>query len=128
MITFRNLAALAMFLFGTTFVWLTPMFVAEDPKPDGLAWGAVSILSWAVMIGFTAGAWAIFKDLSWWEPVAIASAVLGIVTLTVYGLAVMWAGGIVGAGVNLVIHIAGIVGVFLATTFAPVHEWMTAHI
>lgn len=128
MFTFRNLAAVCMFLFGTTFLWLTPMFVAGDPKPKGFAWTLVLILSWVVMIGFTTAAWAIFKELSWWEPVAIASAVVGIVTVIGYWLATTWTGGIVGAGTNIAIHIAGIAGVFVATMVAPVNDWMVAHI
>jgi hypothetical protein len=128
MFTFRNLAAVSMFLFGTTFMWLTPMFVAGEPKPKGYAWTLVSILSWVVMAGFTAGAWAIFKELSWWEPVATASAFVGIVTVVAYWLATTWTGEVVGAALNLVIHAAGIAGVFVATMFRPVNDWMTAHI
>ncbi len=128
MFTFKNLAAVCMFLFGTTFMWLTPMFVAGDPKPKGLAWTLVMVLSWVALAGFTAGAWGIFKEQAWWEPVAVASAVLGSAAVILYWLASAQTGGIVGAGFNIVIHVAGIIGVFVATWFAPVHDWMTAHI
>lgn len=128
MFTFRNLSAISMFLFGTTFMWLTPMFVAGDPKPKGFAWTLVLLLSWVVMAGFTAGAWAIYKELSWWEPVAIASALVGSVTVIAYWMAATWTGGVVGAAFNVVIHIVGIAGTFAATLVRPVNDWMTAHI
>jgi hypothetical protein len=128
MLTFRNLAAVSMFLFGTTFMWLTPMFVAGEPKPKGLAWSLVFILSWIVMAGFTAGAWAIYKELSWWEPVAVLSALVGLITVIVYWLATTSTGDVVGAGLNIVIHVAGVVGTFLATLVPSVHDWMVAHI
>lgn len=67
-------------------------------------------------------------DGSHTRPVATASAIVGIVTVTAYWLASTWNGGMVGAAFNVVIHVAGIAGTFVATLVAPVHEWMTAHI
>lgn len=128
MFTLRNLAAVSMFLFGTTFMWLTPMFVAGDSKPKGFAWSLVLVLSWVVMAGFTAGAWAIFKERSWWEPVAIASALVGSVTVIAYWMAAAWTGGVVGAAFNVVIHVAGLAGTFAATLLTPVHDWITTRI
>jgi hypothetical protein len=43
-------------------------------------------------------------------------------------MASTWSGGVVGAAFNVVIHVAGIAGTFVATLVTPVHDWMTAHI
>jgi hypothetical protein len=35
MFTFKNLAALGLFLFGTTFLWMTASFAGRVPPPSG---------------------------------------------------------------------------------------------
>jgi hypothetical protein len=44
MFTFRNVFALVLFLFGTTFLWLTPAFLGDKQTA---AQGAI----WTVVIG-----------------------------------------------------------------------------
>lgn len=38
MFTVRNLGGIALFLFGTTFLWLTPAFASKDISTDDVLW------------------------------------------------------------------------------------------
>jgi hypothetical protein len=70
--------AIGVFLFGTTFLWMTPaMSGSQGQAMNGLGWVAVQILVWLSIAGFSATAWAILKSLSWWLPALAASAALG---------------------------------------------------
>src|SRR5262245_15022463 len=76
MLSFRNIVAVAVFLFGTTFLWMTPLFIG--PRATGAIWTAAQVLGFVAILGFTVAAWGIFKATGWWETVALASAVAGV--------------------------------------------------
>ena len=108
--TFKNLVAIALFLFGTTFLWMTPAFAGRIPPPDGAAWTVVNVLALIALAGFTIGAWAVFKQYSWWGPVTVASAITGLVAAIpfVLGLWQIDAGfADLGVQINLWMHLVG---------------------
>jgi hypothetical protein len=85
MLTFRNVFALALFLFGTTFLWLTATFLGDkQAAAKGAVWTAVQVGALLVIVGFAAGAWGVFKQESWWESVVIVSAIVGLIVLIPY--------------------------------------------
>jgi hypothetical protein len=84
MFTFRNILAIGVFLFGTTFLWMTPTFLPKGSSATGAIWIVVQALTFAAIIGFTIAAWGIFKATGWWEQVAIGSAIVGIVAVIPY--------------------------------------------
>jgi hypothetical protein len=130
MFSFKNWVAIGLFLFGTTFLWMTRDFLANPREGTGVLWSVIQALAFASIIGFTVAAWAVFKEESWWEPVAIASAVAGSAAFVPYVIGVRQVGDTGDAGVqlNIAIHAVGIVAV-LALVFVPVvHDWISKRI
>src|SRR4030095_7166901 len=108
--TFKNLAAVGLFLFGSTFLWMTPAFADRTPPPTGTAWTLVNILAITAVVGFTIAAWAVFKQYSWWGPVTLISAVIGLAAVIpfVVGLTQIDVGiADFGVQINLWMHLLG---------------------
>jgi hypothetical protein len=61
MFSIRNVGAVSLFLFGTTFLWLPPMFAAAEVDTTGLAWAAVGLLATVTIVGFTVATWGLFR-------------------------------------------------------------------
>jgi hypothetical protein len=87
MFSIRNVGGVSLFLFGTTFLWLTPVYAATGIDTGGAAWATASVLATVTVIGFTVATWGLFRRTGWWEPVASASAVVGLTTLVLYWVA-----------------------------------------
>jgi hypothetical protein len=110
MFTFKNVFAVGLFLFGTTFVWMTASFAGKTPPPTGAAWSLENVLALVAVVGFSVAAWGVFKDLSWWEPVAIVSAIVGLIAVIPYtvGLSASDIGyADSGVQINLALHAVG---------------------
>jgi hypothetical protein len=71
MLTMRNLGGVALFLFGTTYLWLTPMFAGRWISTRGILWSITQVLAFITLLGFTIATWGLFKKSSWWDGVAI---------------------------------------------------------
>jgi hypothetical protein len=123
----RNLGGVSLFLFGTTFLWLTPMFAAADVDTAGAAWTAVAFLASVTIIGFTVATLGLFKRTAWWEPLAIACAVTGLVTLVPYWVAA-GASGVANPVFDVVIHAVGSVGVLLLLRLPRLERWVHGHV
>ena len=88
MFTIRNLGGVALFLFGTTYMWLTPLFAKNaGAATQTVLWSVVMVLCVITMAGFTVATWALFAKASWWSAVAVASAIAGLVVLIPYWVA-----------------------------------------
>jgi hypothetical protein len=127
MFTFRNVFALALFLFGTTFLWLTAAFLGEKHDARGTIWTVVQVGAVLVIIGFAAGAWGVFRGASWWESVAIVSAIAGLIVLIPY-----WVGAssVSAANIwtNLAYHAIGSVTVLVILLVPLTHDWLLSRI
>ena len=77
----RTAAAVAMFLFGSTFLWLTASFTGRATPPTGTVWTLVDVLALTAVAGFTVASWALYRDHAWWGAVALAAAVVGILAV-----------------------------------------------
>jgi hypothetical protein len=55
-ISSRAGVAQVLFIFGTTFLWLTPAFLGSAAKADGSLWTAVPILSLLTIVSFAVAA------------------------------------------------------------------------
>jgi hypothetical protein len=130
MLSFKNWAALGLFLFGSTFLWMTRDFLANPREGTGALWSAIQILVLVAIVGFTVAAWFLFKEGSWWEPVAITSAMVGLAALVPYVIGVRQVGDAGDAGVqmNIAIHAAGIGAVFVLVLVPVVHDWLLRRI
>jgi hypothetical protein len=125
MFTIRNLGGVALFLFGSTFLWLTPEFAARATSTA--LWSITRVLALATLVGFTAATWGLFQRASWWETVAIASAVIGVVVLIPYWIAAHAAGEPTPA-FNVFIHALGSAGVLVLLLVPSLERWVSGHV
>lgn len=127
MFSIRNIGGVALFLFGTTFLWLTPTFAPRGVSTTGIAWSITNIASLLTLAGLCVATWGLFTKAAWWEPVAIAFAILGILALVPYLLADRGVGG-TNPAFNAVIHAVGSAAV-LALLLVPILErWVSGHV
>jgi hypothetical protein len=128
MLTFRNIFGVVLFLFGTTFLWLTAAFLGDKhDAATGAIWTVVQVGALLVIVGFAATAWGVFKEASWWQPIAMMSAIVGLLVLIPY-----WIGasslGVANLWTNLALHALGS-AVVLAVLLVPLaHEWLLGRI
>jgi hypothetical protein len=116
-LSFRNVSAAAFFLFGTTFVWMTASFVGQTPPPKGILWTVVDLIALLAVAMFSAAAWGVFHQTSWWESVAVVSAIVGLLAIVPLTIAIQ------GVVMNIMTHATGSL-VVLATALLPaVHDW-----
>jgi hypothetical protein len=123
-LSFRNVSAAAFFLFGTTFVWMTASFVGQTPPPKGILWTVVDLIALLAVAMFSAAAWGVFHQTSWWESVAVVSAIVGLLAIVPLTIAIQAEGELGDQGVvmNIMIHATGSL-VVLATALLPaVHD------
>lgn len=130
MFSFKNLVALGLFVFGTTFLWMTRDFLVNPREGTGAIWSMIQVLALASIVGFAAAGWGVFKDASWWELVALGSATVGLVALVPYVIGIVQLGDQSDAGVqmNIAIHAFGIAAVFAIVLVPIVHEWIARRI
>jgi hypothetical protein len=130
MFSFKNWVALGLFVFGSTFLWITRDFLANPREGTGALWSVTQVLVFVSIIGFAAAGWGVFKDASWWGPVALASAVVGLAALVPYVYGVVRLGEHTDAGVqlNIAIHAFGIAAVFAIVLVPVVHDWIARRI
>ncbi len=127
MFSVRNVGGVSLFLFGTTFLWLTPMFAAADVDTSGAAWAEVGFLAAVTIIGFTVATWGLFRRADWWEPLAAACAVAGLVTLVPYWIAADGS-GVTNPVFDVLIHAAGSLGVLLLLRVPRLEHWVHGHV
>jgi hypothetical protein len=123
MFTIRNVGGVSLFLFGTTFLWLTRMFASRGVDTTGTAWAVTDALSYVSIAGFTAATWGLFQRTSWWETVAVAAALVGAAALVPYGFAAQHAGETAPA-FNILIHALGSAGVIVLLLVPTLQQWV----
>jgi hypothetical protein len=129
MFTFKNLVALGLFVFGTTFLWMTRDFLANPREGTGALWSTIQVLAFVAIVGFAFAAWLVFKEASW-EPIALASAVVGLAALVPYVAGVQRVGdsGDAGVLINIAIHVVGVAAVFAIVLLPAAHDWLAKRI
>jgi hypothetical protein len=118
MARFRTLAAVAIFLFGTTFLWFMPSFLGTGTDVEGAIWSVVQLLVLATVIGYTGAAWGVYKATAWWRPLAIGTSVVGTLVLLLWWLAASSIDGVTNMASNNVLHAIGI-AVLLVVLLVP---------
>ena len=127
MLSIRKVGGISLLLFGTTFLWLTPMFAAPDVDTSGVAWGAVGILATVTIVGFTVATWGLFLRANWWETLAAVSAVVGLVTLVPYWIAAD-SSDVANPVFDVVIHVVGIAGILVLLRVPRLEHWVHGHV
>jgi hypothetical protein len=120
----RAIVAIVVFIFGTTFLWLTPAFVGSAAKAEGTLWTVVQIVSLLTILGFAVAAYGVWRDALPWEGIAIGSGVVGLVATGAYGLAVRDLSGAANVVPNLLIHGLGSLVVLLVLLVPTTHSWL----
>ena len=125
--TFKNVFAIGLFLFGTTFLWMTAAMAGKTPPPTGTAWTITNILCFAAIIGFSIAAWAVFKEYAWWETAALLSAIVGLVAVVPFVVAqgqLDVGFGDLGVQINLWLHILGSAAVIAIAVLPAARDWV----
>ena len=104
---------------------MTGSFVGRTPAPTGTLWSVVNILALATVVGFAITAWGVYKQTSWWETAAIASAVVGLIAVVPYVMAISGEGELSDAGVvlNIGLHIICSLIVIAVAVVPVVRDW-----
>jgi hypothetical protein len=127
MFTTRNVGGVALFLFGTTFLWLTPSFASPGVPTNGVAWSITQVVALVTIALFTAATWGLFRKAGWWEAVAVVAAAAGFVVLLPYWIAASHAGES-NPAFNVVIHALGNAGVFILLLVPSLEHWVDGHV
>ena len=127
MFSIRNLGGAALFLFGTTFLWLTPMFATKGVSTEGTAWSLANVGSFLTLVGLSLATWGLFTKATWWEPVAIGFAIVGLMVLVPYWMAAH-ASGETNPTFNALIHVVGSAGVLILLLVPTLERWVDGHV
>jgi hypothetical protein len=127
MFTTRNVGGVALFLFGTTFLWLTPSLASPGVPTTGVAWSITQVLALATIVLFTAATWGLFTKAGWWEAVAVVAAAVGFLVLVPYWLAASHAGE-TNPAFNILVHALGNVGVLVLLLVPSLEHWVDGHV
>ena len=127
MFSIRNTGGVSLFLFGTTFLWLTPVYAASGIDTSGAAWVTAGVFATAVIVGFTVATWGLFRRTAWWEQLGTASAIAGLVTLVPYWVAADGS-GVANPAFDVVIHAAGSAGVLILLHVHQLERWVRGHV
>jgi hypothetical protein len=115
---FKTAAAVAIFLFGTTFLWFMPSFLGTGATVEGAIWSIIQLLVLVTVVGFAGAAWGLYKATAWWRPVTIGASVLGALVLPLWWGAASSIAGVTNMAANLALHAAGI-AVLLVVLLVP---------
>jgi hypothetical protein len=127
MFTIRNVGGAALFLFGTTFLWLTPSFASPGVSTTGVAWSMTQVLALVTLALFTAATWGLFKKARWWKLVALVAVGVGFVALVPYWIAASHAGE-VNPAFTVFILALGNVGVLVLLRVPSLEHWVDGHV
>ncbi len=127
--TFRNILAIGILVAGASWLWLTPMWLSQG-KANVSIFDPRGLLSVLAIIGFAVAAWGVFKSANWWEPVAIASALVGISAAFVFWF---WASpssntSQADIATNALLHVAASALVVAVLLVKPAEHWLAGHL
>jgi hypothetical protein len=129
MLTIRNTGGVALFLAGTTWLWLTPMFATKGVTTSGFLWSATQALSLLAIAGFCVATVGLFARQSWWETAAITSAVVGLLALIPYWFAGTQGGETTGTVAwNAMVHVLIVAGINTLLLVPQPERWVQHHV
>ena len=129
MFTIRNVGGVALFLAGSTWLWLTPMFASKGVTTSGFLWSATKALSLLTIVGFCVATAGLFARQSWWEAAALSSAVVGLLALVPY-----WLAGTQGGETTetvawtATVHVLMVGGIFALLLVPQLERWVDHHV
>jgi hypothetical protein len=125
MLTLRTLGGIALFLTGSSWLWLTPYFSTRGVATSGVLWVVTLVLCLLTVVGFLIATWGLFTRQSWWETIAIGSAGLGLITLIPYWIAADGGGETLRTTAwNAFVHVLMVAIVFVLLLVPPLERWV----
>lgn len=129
MFTIRNLGGVALFLTGTTWVWLTPAFATRGVSTSGLGWTTTRVLSLLTVVLFSLATWGLFARHGWWEGSALVAAAVGLVAVATFWFAARGGGETAGAVAwNSFVHVVMVAGVMALLLVPQLERWVDRHV
>ena len=129
MFTIRNLGGIALFLAGSTWLWLTPAFASRGVSTSGSLWATTRVLSLLTIAMFCVATWGLFARHGWWEAVTLGSAALGLVAVVVYWIAARGGGETTGTATwNAFVHVLMVAGVMALLLVPQLERWVDRHV
>lgn len=129
MFTVRNLGGVALFLAGTTWLWLTPAFAGREVSTTGMAWVLARSLSLLTVVGFCVATYGLYTRHAWWEPVALVSTLVGLLALIPFWVAATRGGETPGTTAwNVFVHLLMIGGVAVLLLVPQLERWVDHHV
>ncbi|MGZ4533146.1 MAG: hypothetical protein ACXVXP_12440 [Mycobacteriaceae bacterium] len=129
MFTIRNMGGVALFLAGSTWLWLTPVFATKGVATSGLLWSTTRVLSLLTIAGFCVATVGLFARQSWWENAAVGSAVVGLLALIPYWIAGVRGGETTGTVAwNATVHVVMVAGIFAFLLVPQLEGWVQRHV
>jgi hypothetical protein len=129
MFTIRNAGGVALFLAGTTWLWLTPAFAGRGVSTSGALWAITRIVCLATVAGFAVATFGLFGRHSWWESSALVSTAVGLSALLVYILAASGGGEAPDEVTrNALVHVAIASGMFVLLLVPSLEQWVDHHV
>jgi len=128
---FKNVLALGLFLFGTTFLWMTASMSGKTPPPGGTMWAVTNVLAYSAIVVFTVAAWAVFKEYPWWEAATLLAGIVGLGAIVPFVVAQnrLDVGlGDSGVQINLWLHVLGSAATAAALLLPATREWLSGHL
>jgi hypothetical protein len=129
MFTIRNLGGVALFLAGSTWLWLTPAFASRGVSTSGWVWATTRVLSLLTIALFCVATWALFARHGWWEAVALSAAALGLVAVITFWFAARGGGETTGTVAwNVFVHVVMVAGMTALLLVPPLEHWVDRHV
>ena len=129
MFTIRNIGGVALFLAGTTWMWLTPAFATRGVPTDGSWWAVTRVVCLLTVGALSVATWGLFARHSCWEGAALGSAVLGVLGLVTYWFAATRAGESTGTATwNVFVHVLMVAGVGVLLLIPSLEVWVDRHV
>jgi hypothetical protein len=123
------MVAAGVFLFGTTFLWMMPLFIG--PKATGAIWTAAQVLGFLAILGFTVAAWGIFKATGWWETITFGSAIVGVAATLPYAIAAPTTAGTgdpLSISITIMLHGLGSAVIIAALLMPSAEHWIAGRL
>jgi hypothetical protein len=129
MFTIRNIGGVALFLAGSTWLWLVPAFATKGVTTAGALWSVTNALSLMTILAFCVATVGLFARQPWWESAAISSAVVGLLTLVPYWFAGQQGGETSGTVAwNATVHVLMVAGILTLLLVPQLERWVQAHV
>lgn len=119
--------AIVIFLFGTTFWWMSSFMTGQAETPRQWSWTLTNALVVLSVVACTVTAWAILQRHGWWTSAAVVSGVVGLLAVGAFILAQRTLDvGFrdLGVQINLWMHLVGSVMLIGIALLPSLRSWV----